>query len=97
VETINAVWRKVYMLKNLSKEEGNIIVEVLRNDIMRLLKIYNSRDYFLRAFEISLSEGITIYDSLYIALAEGEGISLLTSDKKQYKKRRKYVNALLIE
>jgi len=35
--------------------------------------LFNELDLLGRAFEISLSHDITVYDALYIALAEGEG------------------------
>ena len=35
-----------------------------------------------RAYEISSAERIGVYDCLYVALAEREGIELVTSDHK---------------
>jgi len=35
--------------------------------------LFNELNLLGRVFEISLSHDITVYDALYIALAEGEG------------------------
>lgn len=35
------------------------------------------------ALSVAIKRKITIYDSLFIALAKGKGLSLLTSDRRQ--------------
>jgi predicted nucleic acid-binding protein len=97
IESTNAVWKKAHLLKELNKVDMNVIVDVIKNYMPRLLKIYDSRNQLDRALEISLKEGITIYDSLYIALAENLGVGLLTGDRGQYEKGRKYVDSVLID
>ncbi|MCD6523839.1 MAG: type II toxin-antitoxin system VapC family toxin, partial [Thermococcus sp.] len=46
--------------------------------------------------DVLLKENITIYDALYIALAEALKAELLTADEKQYYAAKNYVEARLI-
>jgi Predicted nucleic acid-binding protein, contains PIN domain len=46
--------------------------------------IINQGEYLIEAFKISNRNKITIYDSLFIALAKSMNLELVTSDKKQY-------------
>jgi predicted nucleic acid-binding protein len=39
--------------------------------------------YLTDAFEIAVNNHITIYDALFIAVAERRNLELITSDKKQ--------------
>jgi predicted nucleic acid-binding protein len=45
--------------------------------------IENEMDYIDEAFEISIRRNITVYDSLYIALANKKKLGLLTADEMQ--------------
>jgi predicted nucleic acid-binding protein len=40
-------------------------------------------EYIDEAFEISIRQNITVYDSLYIALAKKKKLELLTADEMQ--------------
>ncbi len=42
-----------------------------------------------KSSEIAFEEGLTFYDAVYLALAEKNGASLLTDDRKLYRTVRK--------
>ena len=49
-------------------------------------KIIPLNDSLLQtALAISLKEGLTIYDSVYVAIAEAENCQMITADKELYK------------
>ena len=50
---------------------------------MEVLDVRNEVEYMDEAFKISLETGLTIYDSLYLALARSEKKQLLTLDEGQ--------------
>jgi predicted nucleic acid-binding protein len=54
------------------------------------------KELILRASAISLQSRLTIYDALYIACAEREKATLLTSDKKQHTQANEYVSTIII-
>jgi predicted nucleic acid-binding protein len=47
--------------------------------------IYQSISLFLRAFDIASQTRASVYDALYVALAEREGCQLATADEKLIK------------
>ena len=49
-----------------------------------IIELYPQRELLEDAFSIATSMGLTIYDSLYIALAKRMQALLLTKDRKQY-------------
>ncbi len=47
-----------------------------------LPQLHDSRALVVRAFEISSSERVGVYDCLYLALAEREQVPLITADQR---------------
>lgn len=82
-EVSNALWKKV-LRGDLKKEKAVRIVEVLAKS--RLVKTYEETMLLTAAFKISVETSITVYDSLFIALAQKLGSPLITSDKAQAEK-----------
>ncbi|HDD33857.1 MAG TPA: PIN domain-containing protein [Thermofilaceae archaeon] len=80
-EVANAVWRAVRR-RLISVEDAVRKVELMLKLVDTNVVLFNELNLLGRAFEISLSHGITVYDALYIALAEREG-SLLSLDSRQ--------------
>jgi predicted nucleic acid-binding protein len=39
--------------------------------------------YLLNAFEVAVKGNVTVYDALFIAMAKGKGLELVTCDEKQ--------------
>jgi predicted nucleic acid-binding protein len=68
-ETVNAIWKRV-MRKEISLEEAKSMFEAMKEILNKAVIIENEMDYIDEAFEISIRQNITVYDSLYIALAK---------------------------
>ncbi|MFZ8801340.1 MAG: type II toxin-antitoxin system VapC family toxin [Candidatus Nanopusillus sp.] len=93
-EVANALWKKV--LKGDLNED--IAIKILSDLLKReAMIIVNQDEYLIEAFKIANRNKITIYDSLFIALAKSKNLGLVTSDIKQYEiAKNEGVNALLI-
>ena len=81
-ETVNAIWKRV-MRKEISLEEAKSMFEAVKEILNKAVIIENEMDYIDEAFEISIRRNITVYDSLYIALAKKKKLELLTADEIQ--------------
>jgi predicted nucleic acid-binding protein len=81
-ETVNAIWKRV-MRKEISLEEAKSMFEAMKEILNKAVIIENEMDYIDEAFEISIRQNITVYDSLYIALAKKKKLELLTADGMQ--------------
>jgi predicted nucleic acid-binding protein len=81
-ETVNAIWKRV-MRKEISLEEAKSMFEAMKEILNKAVIIENEMDYIDEAFEISIRRNITVYDSLYIALAKKKKLELLTADEMQ--------------
>ena len=93
LETANALW-KAHVLRGLVTKE--FISEGL-SDLFTLPIEAERHDEALtrRAVEISLESGLSVYDSIYVSLAEREKAELLTSDKRQHEQAKRYVTTML--
>ncbi len=80
-EVASALWKKV--LRGEMKEEVaiNILSDLIKREAMLFVK---QDDYLIEGFKIANRNKITVYDSLFIALAKLNNFELVTSDKKQY-------------
>ena len=94
VEGMNAIWKAVKRGR-ATKEAGRNLVTVLKL-LGEGMLIFEAETFFERGLEIALKEDVTIYDALYIALAEALSAELHTADEKQYHAARNYVKAKLI-
>jgi predicted nucleic acid-binding protein len=81
-ETVNAIWKRV-MRKEISLEETKSMFEAMKEILNKAVIIENEMDYIDEAFEISIRQNITVYASLYIALAKKKKLELLTADEMQ--------------
>ncbi len=86
----------MYAYQRLHSSEPLDRVEALKL-IGKGLVLFRAQDFFSRSMELALTEKITIYDAVYIALAEQLGAELQTSDAKQFEVAKKYVKAVLIK
>jgi len=80
-EVSNAIW-KAFRRGYLSRDEAVKAFNLLKS-FMEVLDVRNEVEYMDEAFKISLETGLTIYDSLYLALARSEKKQLLTLDEGQ--------------
>ncbi|WP_054857252.1 type II toxin-antitoxin system VapC family toxin [Vulcanisaeta sp. JCM 16159] len=87
-EVANALWKYVkrqIIADYIAQELINAVIELVDTGVIILEP---EEQYISDAFTIALHNGITVYDSLYIAQALKRG-TLLTSDKEQASVARK--------
>ncbi len=77
-EAVNGLWGWVYR-GGMSAEDASDRASRLLDAPIAMTPL---RSLLGRAFELSLAMRITIYNSLYVALAEVRGIPLVTNDRK---------------
>ncbi len=94
VEVANALWR-VCTLRGLIDEEA--VFESLNSLYgLPLESIRQEGGLIKRAVEISLESGLSVYDSVYVSVAERERATIFTLDEKQCRVAEKYVHAHMI-
>jgi len=81
-EVANAIW-KTFKQEVISIEEAKTILKALKEIVEKVIKIEEELNYVDEAIKIAFSRNITIYDSLYIAMAKIKGLNLLTIDETQ--------------
>ncbi len=81
-EVANAVWKR-FRQGAASREESEIMLNALKEIQERAVKVEGELTYLDGAAEIAFNRDITIYDSLYIAMAKEKGLKLLTADETQ--------------
>jgi predicted nucleic acid-binding protein len=84
-EVANAIWKRVFFLKDIDIKRAFIILNDLFDMKMKLLRVEPQDNYLKLAFEIAINTGTALYDSLFIAQAFSKSAILITADKKQYK------------
>ena len=78
IEIVHAITRAERQ-KRITPQEGAELVE----DLFQILPtLYPSLPLLPRAYELSSKVRIGVYDCLYVALAEREGCSLVTTDQR---------------
>jgi predicted nucleic acid-binding protein len=79
-ELSNALWKKV-----LKGEMNHEIAMRIIKDIVesKPFPIETQERYLLNAFEVAVKGDVTVYDALFIAMAKGKGLELVTCDEKQ--------------
>jgi predicted nucleic acid-binding protein len=80
-EVSNVAWKKVIIFK----EEEDIIKHALKMSIEFIntaCEVITANELADRAFQISLKEKISFYDSLFLSAAEKSNVPLLTLDKR---------------
>ncbi|MEJ2771503.1 MULTISPECIES: type II toxin-antitoxin system VapC family toxin [unclassified Stygiolobus] len=93
-EVANALWKKTLTSETKEDVAIKVLSDLVKHEAMLVV---NQDKYLIEAFKISIRNKITIYDSLFIALAKLNNLELVTSDRKQYEIAMKEgVNAQLI-
>jgi len=80
-EVANVAWKRV----TLFDEEEKLIKEALKKSVEFIntaCHVLEARYLLEISFEIALREKITVYDALFLAATETEGVPLLTLDKR---------------
>jgi len=94
-EAGNAIWKRTHLLHQLDVEEYQTAISSAIRLITRM-RLIPTTEVAGDAAEIALSEGVTFYDSLYIAAAQQTGSRLLTADRRQHQAARGRVESTLI-
>jgi len=84
LETSSATWKRIVMFK----QPSDIVLKNLRllhKFISNTCIVHRDVDYLQRTIELSIKLGTTIYDSLFLAIAESYETKVLTIDKKLVK------------
>ena len=84
-EVANVAWKRVVFFN----EPKAVALKALRGSINLIIgacEVISTHELLEDAFEIAISDKITIYDSLFIAASERERVPLLTTDGKLYEK-----------
>ncbi len=81
-EVSDAIW-KAYIQRYIGLEDVKTKLEALKKLFSKSLTLFPEIDLLDGAMEIALSHGISIYDSLYIALALAEKASFCSLDEPQ--------------
>lgn len=95
-EALNVIWKHVNILKDLTAEDGMLVV----NDLLRVydrLSIVISREIADEAVKIALAQNITVYDSLFVAATQKLYGTLYTADQKLCNVSGRDVNVKLLK
>ncbi len=79
-EVGNTLWKKALRKEINDEEAGGILDDFTRFP----LQIYGLKPLLGAAWEMARELGVSVYDGLYLALAVGQGCSMITADRKFY-------------
>jgi len=77
-EAASVLWSKVFKRELSAEDAGERMRVLLRAPVLTA----DIADLLPRAFRIAVAQSVTIYDSLYVALAENLTVPLVTADRK---------------
>lgn len=80
-EVANVAWKRI----NFFKEDTELTLEALTRCIEFIntsCEVIDMQELIYSAFNIAVKEGLTLYDSLFLAAADKENLPLYTLDKK---------------
>jgi len=80
-EVANAVWKAHALCSLMGREEAEGVLCVLHR--LPLAWVRHGEVLIGGAFRVAIEVGVTVYDSIYIALAKLERAELVTSDTRQ--------------
>ncbi len=70
--------------RRISKDDAEKAFKALLHMLNKVVELYPETEVLSEAFTIANSTGLTIYDSLYIALAKKLKVQLITGDRRQF-------------
>jgi len=86
MELSNALWKKVRRAEMSIDIARSILEDLITN---KAIPIESEDKYLDKAFEIAVEHGLTVYDSLFIAMALKRSLDLITCDENQASIARK--------
>ena len=92
-EVINALWKEAVLTKAISMQEASEIVKLFAKTL-EFTKILSPHPYEDEILSAARELNITAYDASYIVLAEKNGLTLVTEDKKLRTKAEKLIKAV---
>ena len=95
-ESLNALWKHVKVHKDLKMEDARSVVQDLTK-IYDKLNIVTSRELSEEATDIALAQGVTVYDSLYMAATRRLKATLYTADRKLHNASRNVTISKLLK
>ena len=93
-EVGNAAWKRVVFFKESRDASLRSLLSCLQ--FIKSCTIINSSDLAESAYEISLENKTTFYDSLFLAAAGQANAPLLTLDRKMYEAAKARNNVLML-
>jgi len=92
----------IYEVGNALRHNKKFTPEEVKNAINRLIGmeldvVEIKEDLACKAIDIAYEEDITLYDAVFISIADHLMIPLVTADAKQYKAAKKSSNVLQLE
>lgn len=85
LETSNAAWKRI----TIFKQPSNIVLNNLKllHDFMKnICTTHRDIDYIQEAIKLSIKLKVTVYDALFLSLAEKYSVKLLTIDRELVEK-----------
>lgn len=80
-EAATALWAKTAFHRELSQAESLVRIEFLAGVPVRITPLH---EIIVRAGEVAHALAVTVYDTLYIAVAERLDLILVTADRKLF-------------
>ena len=85
VELTNVIWKHSILHKRITVDQARVLYEKLDKLVdRRVIVLKESRVYLRDTLDISCNANISIYDSLFLAMAKEFKAKLVTSDRKRY-------------
>ena len=83
----NVAWKQVIFFGE-SIDRASDALQDCQDFMVTACIIIKASDLSMKAFQIAVEDGISYYDSLFLAAAEREGIPLMTLDQKLHEKAK---------
>ena len=94
-EAGNVVWKHVKMGR-IKEEDAVKRAEVLKR-LVNTSKVYECKDLLVEALELTVKYDVTVYDAIFVALAQRLNDKLVTTDRKLWEKLKDTDVSHLIE
>ncbi len=92
-EVLNAIWKLSYREKKITQEQSFALIDSILL-LMQRMNTVGIKGLEKHMHELATKEGLTAYDSSYLALAEKLDLVLVTDDRELEKAARKYVKVI---
>ena len=94
-ESLNALWKHYKIHRDIGEKEYKWGAGKLR-EVFLGFKSIDSSEVCVRASDIAVRIGVSVYDALYVAAADQSGAMLLTADQTLHKRCMGLVQSSLL-